>query len=50
MQQGEGVFRLDDELFVQLAKVHGTCKLLHGNSIIQERSRKTERTLAVFIL
>ena len=42
MQQGEGVFRLDDDLFAQLAQAHGTCKRLHGNSIIQERRRKVE--------
>lgn len=42
MQQGEGVFRLDDDLFAQLAQAHSTCKLLHGNSIIQKRRRKVE--------
>ena len=42
MQQGEGVFRLDDDLFAQPAQAHSTCKLLHGNSIIQERRRKVE--------
>ena len=42
MQQGEGVFRLDDDLFAQLAQAHGTCKLLHGNSIVQERCRKVK--------
>ena len=42
MQQGEGVFRLDDDLFAQLAQAHSTCKLLHRNSIVQERRRKVE--------
>ena len=42
MQQREGIFRLDDDLFPQLSQPHGVCKLLHGNSVIQERRSKVK--------
>lgn len=34
MQQRKGVFRLDDNLFAQLAKSLSVCELLYGNSVI----------------